>query len=47
MIVILFEVYPILEPKDSIFLTTSIPSFTFPKTTYLPSNLKEKETAYN
>jgi hypothetical protein len=29
---------PLVEPNDSIFLTTSIPSMTLPKTTCLPSN---------
>lgn len=39
--VILLEVRPDDEPKDSTFLTTSIPSFTLPKTTCLPSSLNE------
>ena len=35
---ILALVLPLDEPNDSIFLTTSIPSITLPKTTCLPSN---------
>lgn len=41
-IVILLEVRPDCEPKDSTFLITSIPSFTLPKTTCLPSSLNEE-----
>ena len=41
VMVILLEVRPDDEPKDSTFLTTSIPSFTLPKTTCLPSSLNE------
>ena len=35
---ILAEVFPLLEPKLSAFLITSIPSTTDPKTTCFPSN---------
>ena len=37
-ITIFFDVLPERDPKDSIFLTTSNPSTTLPKTTCLPSN---------
>ena len=36
---IFLDVVPLLEPKDSIFFTTSMPSFTWPNTTCLPSSL--------
>ena len=36
---IFLDVFPLLEPKDSIFFTTSMPSFTWPNTTCLPSSL--------
>lgn len=42
VIVIFLEGRPDREPKDSTFLTTSIPSFTLPKTTCLPSSLNEQ-----
>merc|ERR1719323_1691437 len=35
---IFFEVLPLCEPNDSIFLTTSMPSTTWPNTTCLPSS---------
>lgn len=38
-----WRVLPWLEPTPSIFLTTSIPSVTWPNTTCLPSNLDSKQ----
>lgn len=35
---------PSCKPKDSILVTTSIPSFTCPNTTCLPSSLSKEET---
>lgn len=36
---IFLDVFPLFEPKDSIFFTTSMPSLTWPNTTCLPSSL--------
>lgn len=37
---IFLDVFPLFEPKDSIFFTTSMPSLTWPNTTCLPSSLQ-------
>lgn len=41
--VIFFDVLPLSEPYDSIFVTTSKPLTTLPNTTCFPSNLKDKK----
>lgn len=41
--VILALVFPDWLPKDSIFLTTSMPSTTWPNTTCLPSSLRTEQ----
>lgn len=41
-----FEVFPLLEPYPSTFLTTSMPSLTWPKTTCFPACIKANLTVY-